>query len=409
MYKFFSSFNFTYINKLKSIPFIIITAILSIGIILLFNSDKIEQIFTDEKKIEIKARNDIYNKIEQSLKKEDSNFTITKSKTSSEFKNKLKKGKIDYHLNVNLSQNNQLKVELDSLKAPNPKDYKKIENSLLELQKTLNIQNSNLTKGQLNQLNKSIDINTNTLEAKIDKNINSKEQDFQLAFTYLLIIVLMFIIMTYVNQMAMEVATEKTSRVIEMIVTSITPKQHIISKLLAIISIAITQILILTVITFICWFAFGLNGILDNLDLKITYKSTNIILLGLLYWIIGIISYILLASILGSLASRMEEVGQVVMPIILIMIVGFYIAVFNFSTPDSKIVKVASYLPLVSPFTMPLRMANFNLSNSEIIMSLLISIIFIVIFFIIAISTFKNSVLTFNKKNQAKILLKKLK
>lgn len=82
----------------------------------------------------------------------------------------------------------------------------------------------------------------------------------------------------------------------------------------------------------------------------------------------------------------------------------FYIAIFNLQTPENMLVKIASYIPLLSPFTMPLRVASNSVDNTFIFISIAINIIFIIVTFIIVTSTFKPSVLIFDKG-----ILKKLK
>ncbi|WP_312573916.1 ABC transporter permease, partial [Staphylococcus saprophyticus] len=119
-----------------------------------------------------------------------------------------------------------------------------------------------------------------------------------------------------------------------------------------------TQIVILVVTIFICLQIFNVDAALNQLDLKVTSESTNLILFNIVFWIIGIISYSLIAAILGSLTSRIEDIGQSLMPLLLILLGSFYIVMFSISNPDNKFVTISSYIPLSSPFTMLVRLAT---------------------------------------------------
>ncbi|RIO31284.1 ABC transporter permease [Staphylococcus saprophyticus] len=402
--KFFASFNFTYFNKLKSVSFLVTTIILVLLIIGIFNANKITDLFDEKEKIGIITDNDsIYKNIntDKSFDKKDIKLIRTSEKDA---KNKIKEDNMDYALKINLNKNT-LKGDIYSKSELSDTDKDKVKTALNNLQISLNASTLNLSKEELNILSTEAKTDNHMIDSsKNGKNISSKEQDFQLIFTYIIITVMFFVMLTYVNHMAMEIATEKTSRVIEMIITSITPKIHIVSKVFSIIALALTQILILLITATACYFIFDSNKIFDELGFEVTSKSLPLIIFNLIFWFIGIFSYINISSLFGSLTSRIEEVGQAITPLIFIMLGGFYIAIFNLQTPENMLVKIASYIPLLSPFTMPLRVASNSVDNTFIFISIAINIIFIIITFIIVTSTFKTSVLTFDKG-----ILKKLK
>lgn len=402
--KFFTSFNFTYLNKLKSISFLVTTIILVILIIGVFNANKITDLFNEKEKIGIITDNkDIYKSInnDKSLDKKDTKLIKLSEKSA---KNKIQDDKIDYALKIYLNKN-ELNGEVFSKSELSDIDKEKIKTTLNNIQVSFNANALNLSKEQLKVLATEAKIDSHTVDSsKNGEHISSKEQDFQLIFTYIIITVMFFVMLTYVNHMAMEIATEKTSRVIEMIITSITPKTHIISKVFSIIALALTQIIILLITATICYFIFDSNKTFDELGFEVTSKSIPLILLNLVFWFIGVFSYINISSLFGSLTTRIEEVGQAITPLIFIMLGGFYIAIFNLQNPENILVKISSYIPLFSPFTMPLRMASSSVENNSIVISIAINIIFIIITFVIVTNTFKSSILTFDKG-----ILKKLK
>lgn len=80
-----------------------------------------------------------------------------------------------------------------------------------------------------------------------------------------------FIVFNYATQVAMEIATEKTSRVIEMIITSVSPITHIMAKIAGIIAVALTQIVMIVVVAIICIFAFDLKRMLKDFHVSMSH------------------------------------------------------------------------------------------------------------------------------------------
>lgn len=394
MNKFMKSFKFTYIGKVTSKSFIVITSILIILVVLGFNADKIMGLFDSKEEIGVVTENKaVYSEI----KKQKSEFfdkdIIIKRYNKKDAEKKLKNDELEYVLNISTSD--KISGELKSKEAPKKEVENNIENLLNILQSKYTLEKSSFTPTQLKALSKTSDLNTNVINDK--EKINKKEQDFQLIFTTINLILMVFIVMNYVNQIAMEVAIEKTSRVIEMIITSIKPSIHITAKILGIFSVALTQIVILVVTIFICLQIFNVDAALNQLDLKVTSESTNLILFNIVFWIIGIISYSLIAAILGSLTSRIEDIGQSLMPLLLILLGSFYIVMFSISNPDNKLVTISSYIPLSSPFTMLFRFANNNADVIHVLISIVISILFLIICFFVASRSYKHSVLNYDK------------
>ncbi|GBZ04617.1 TPA: ABC transporter permease [Staphylococcus aureus] len=396
MNKFLKTFFLTYFGKVSSKSFIYITTILIMLVIIVFNANKIMDIFNQKKEIAIVAENkylihSIKNKESEILNKDAKIKYYGQNKANSE----LNKGNIDYVLNIKLTKDGKVEGELtskDTLTKKVENDVKQVLNSL-QFENT--IRNLNLTTSQLKNLGaKSELVIKNNKEFE---KINQKEKDFQLIFTMINLTIMIFIIMNYVNQIAMEVAIEKTSRVIEMIITSIKPSIHIIAKILGVFAVALTQIFIFIITIGICLLVFDVQNFLDQLNLKVSFDSIGIIILNIVFWTIGVISYSLIAAILGSLTSRIEEVGQSLMPLILVLLGSYYIVLFSVNNPNNLLVTITSYVPLISPFTMLFRLANNNVDNISVAISIGISILFLIIFFFVAGRTYKYSVLTYDK------------
>ncbi|HCZ5509678.1 TPA: ABC transporter permease, partial [Staphylococcus aureus] len=196
---------------------------------------------------------------------------------------------------------------------------------------------------------------------------------------------------------AMEIASEKTSRVIEMIITSISPIQHIFAKILGVIAVAVTQIILIVLMAVICIFAFDLKDLLQGFNVEMNQLSWQIIIVGIISSIVGIMAYVLLAAILGSLTSRIEDLNQSLMPLTLLGMIAFYIAIFTINNPDGQLALITSYIPFLAPFQLVVRAQTSGLQIYEVILSSLISIVMVAVLIWIAIKTYKDSVLTFER------------
>lgn len=399
MTKFITIFNHTYLSKVKSKSFIISSILLVISIIIMSNYDKIQDSF-DSKTDDI-ALSTNNNQIFESIKK---SYTDQKKadkieKTSVKTGKKLvKQEKVKYLIDVRINKNSLIsnvytKNNLDS----EEKNFMQSTLSQIQLFQTLKQSNIN-PKSLENSTNKN-SLNVKKLESeKKDSNIDEKTKNLNTIIVMIMISIIFYIILTYSNQIAFDIATEKTSRVSEMIITSVKPSIHIFGKILAVLSVAFTQILIVAIAFIISYYVFDLSDLFDDFDLKYGESSNRIIIYSLLYMVLGLISYISLASILGSITKRMENIGQSLMPITTISMMAFYIAIFSISNSDNLIVKIASFLPLFTPIVMPMRLLSTNTSNFQILIGLLVSVI--VAFYLIdkSIKSYKYNILNNKRK-----------
>src|SRR5690606_1961665 len=113
-----------------------------------------------------------------------------------------------------------------------------------------------------------------------------------------------------------------------------------------------------------------------------------------------------LYAALGSVVSRTEDLGQAVMPMTIISLAGFYIAMFSIATPESTLVTVSSYIPFLSPFVMLLRIGLTNIATWEILVSLGILLVTIYICVIVSSKIYRTGVLMYGKRPSMKELIK---
>ena len=135
----------------------------------------------------------------------------------------------------------------------------------------------------------------------------------------------------------------------------------------------------------------------------------SILIIGLIFYILGYFLYATLYAAVGSIVSRTEDLGQAVMPITMLSLAAFYVAMFSLSSPNSLLLKVCSYIPFVSPVTILLRYGAGDAALLEVGLSLLILIAAIVFFSWLAAKIYRTGVLLYGKRPTLKELRKAMK
>lgn len=400
MNKFIPTFWLTFWKKISSKSFIITTLIVILAIIALSNADKIYDFFD-------KSEDDItvISSSDQQL------ATVFKN----EFQKVDKKKKlkiVDLEAGKKGIKNEKYKVLIDIKENSDKTLESKVytldsmgTNELMQVQSTL-------TAFQSNNIAKSLNLAPDQLakvlsQAKVDNEVikpmdandkvSEESKAVNTALVYAGIFLIFFITINYGSQIATEIAQEKSSRVIEMIVTSISPITHLMAKIIGVIAVALVQMLIYGITILICIKVFNLNKTIENFGFQFTQENVRVLMYALIFLILGLLLYISLSAIVGSLTNRIEDIGQAIMPVTFLNMAAFYIAMFSLTTPDTLLVKISSFIPFFTPQVMLLRTISQKTSDIEIIIGIVLCIITIIALFYIAAKIYKGSVFSNDK------------
>ena len=224
----------------------------------------------------------------------------------------------------------------------------------------------------------------------------------------LLSIVLFFAIYFCAYQVSASITTEKTSKIIETLVTSTTPRTIVLGKTLGIGIVGLIQIAVIVATALISGKLFLEDGILEGIiDLSNITPFLGII--TAIYFILGYAFYALLYALTGSTVSKPEDVQSANSPIAIIALIGFYLAYFTMMTPSSDLNKVAAILPISSPFCMPFRVMMGIATTPEIAISIAVLLVTIVIIAQISIKIYSQAILNYGSKINFKDMLKMYK
>ncbi|MEE1107136.1 ABC transporter permease [Macrococcoides canis] len=400
MNKFIPTFWLTYWKKISSKSFIFSTIFMIIIFVGLSNADKIYDFF-DKSEDDItvisssdKALATAFKESYQKLDKKKKLKIVDFKKGEEGIKDETYKFLID----IKENKDKTIEAKVYSTEYASDSVMGAVRSTLTAFQSNNIAQSLNLSQDELSRVMSEAKVTDKVIKPK-DANDNVSEQSKALntAIVYAGLFLIFIITINYGSQIATEIAQEKSSRVIEMIITSISPITHLMGKILGVIAVAATQMIIYTIAIVICIYAFNLGETVSELGFTFGKENIRILIYAIIFLILGLLIYISSSAIVGSLTNRIEDIGQAIMPVTMLNMIAFYIAMFSLSNPDTLLVKVASYIPFFTPQIMLLRTISTKTSDFEIMMGIVICIITIILLFFIAAKIYKGSVFSTDK------------
>ena len=242
---------------------------------------------------------------------------------------------------------------------------------LNELQSQLNRSEANLSQEQEKRLAQTVQFTEQIDEAKENKKMVQTFAAAGLGFF------LYMILITYASVTAQEVASEKGTKIMEVVFSSIRASHYFYARMIALLLVILTHIGIYVVGGLGAIFFFKDMPILANSGI-LNYLGEAFSLNTLLFILVSLFMYVVLAAFLGSMVSRPEDSGKALSPLMLLIMVGFIGVTVLGTSGDNLILKIGSYIPFVSTFFMPFRAINGYANGLEAWISLAITIAFAV-------------------------------
>ncbi|MFL2104439.1 ABC transporter permease [Desemzia sp. FAM 23991] len=235
----------------------------------------------------------------------------------------------------------------------------------------------------------------------------SAEDALRMGSAYAVGIAVFMFIMTYSSIIGEEIASEKGTRIMEVILSSVSSTVHFFGKLVAIVLICFTQIAIYVVLGLIALQLNFVQDLLQGIDISAIFQG--LVGTSLAYFILGIVLYAILAAFLGSLVSKVEDVSKAVTPIVFLSLAGFYAGMFAFYNPTHMIVKIGSYIPLFTSFIMPFRVASDTVTSTGVIISIVVLIVFVLLTTWLSLLLYRSSVLIYSDAGMFKTMKTSIK
>ncbi len=392
--KFFYLMKISFNKKLKSKWFIAVNIILALSLFVLLNLNSIITFFGGEFDKPLKVL--VYDKTNISypyLKNNISTLTgeledkkiVVKSVNSE--KKKLKDDEILISLNLD---DNLLKAKVTSEKKIDSTIYQVIYQGLNATKQQVLMEKLNLDTNTLALLSSNIDIERVVLS---DKKTQDENMSLVMSTVFPSLILPFFMLIIFLVQMVGgEICEEKTTKSMEIIISNVSPKVHLLAKIVANNLFVILQALLLFIYGLIAFFISSRNGSL-NIPSEITSIWDSLSASGLISNIISLLpvlliliilsflAYSLLAGILASMTTNIEDFQQLQAPIVFILLAGYYLAIMAGMFQGSAFLKIASYIPLISCLLAPTLyiMGEISLLDILIAIILLIGLLYLLI------------------------------
>lgn len=238
-----------------------------------------------------------------------------------------------------------------------------------------------------------------------------KDQMKSYFYTFILMFALYMTILVYGQFVAQSVVTEKSSKAMELLITSAKPSSLMFGKVVGAGLAGLVQLILIVGSAFVF---FNLNRSYWDSGSVITSlfdMPLGLVLYTILFFVAGYFLYAFLFGALASLASRMEDTNTLVMPVMLVFIVSFMVTIFSMvgGKIDSVLMKVLSFVPFTSPMAMFARIAMSEVAPIQIILSIVILIVSIIGIGFLAAGIYRVGVLMYGKPPKLKELVRILR
>ena len=397
-------------KKIGSKWFLVTNIILALAIIGIININSIVKFFggdfSDNLTVYVIDNSNTYNYFEAALNSLDIDNLI-KIEQTSKTKDVLEKDLKDSEIIVVLNENNTeyLTSEIISNNTIDNGIYQEITSAINTSKATLGMIKTNMNPEILANISAPAKIDRTILndEASIDENMN-----IVMTSVFPTIILPFFMLVVFLVQMVGgEICEEKTTRSMEIIISNVSPKIHLFSKVLASNIFVITQGLLLIIfaglgllvnklVTGTSALSF-ISSIIGNLDLSIlTNKLLILVPTTLILMLLSFFAYSILSGILASMTVNIEDFNQLQSPVMLISVVGYYLSITASMFSGSTLIHVLSYIPFLSAFLTPTLYIIGEISVFEIFISIIIMVLFIYILLKKGLKVYKNGILNYS-------------
>ena len=384
-----------YSQKVKAKSFILMTAVYLLVIAgVIFWSD-IKALFSDNEADQIAIINTTEIDITNAFISSDDTewvFDVNEQAIEDELKDN------EYVAAVTLSEKDgKLAATVTSVEPLKLTLQSQIENTLMSAGQFYAMGKVNLTPEQTAIILDFVPtIESVTLNAQDTSGKTTEEKSAGMFASYISGFLIYFFVITYLSMITTDIASEKGSRALEMLLVSIRPETHFKAKITGVLLVALTQLGFMVGFLFILVRFVNDGEMWDSFVTVVKELNVSYILYIVAFLIATIILFLIIGALFGSLVSKVEEAGQVMMPAILLTLVGFYIMLSGLSNPDTLLIKISSYIPFTSGMVMPMRIGATDISAFEPLLSLGLLVLTIVAIYFFTVSLYKRSVLTYS-------------
>lgn len=396
----FTVMKFTMKDMVKRKSFIISTIIFLVMIIVGFNVPKILKAIKGEDTVDkllIVDESNVFEGALESLKSLDTGYEIEIANLKyDEVKEKIQNEEIESAIFVEKQEGN-IKIKYiikdATMMEEVPED---IITTINTLYTNIQISKLGLTEEQLKSITPNFEFSLEQTDEKANGNVFAM---------MLLSIVLFYAIYFCAYQVSSSITTEKTSKIIETLVTSTSPKTIVLGKTIGIGIVGLLQMILLVGTALISAKVFLEPGMIEQV-LDISAITPYLGIVTIIYFILGYFAYALLYALTGSTVSKPEDIQSANGPVAMLAVIGFYLSYFTMMNPTSEMNIFASLFPISAPFCMPFRIMMGLAKPTDVLISIAILVVTILVIAKVTIKIYSNAILNYGTKMSLKDIIK---
>lgn len=405
MNKFWIVLSHTYFSRLKSKAFIISTLIILLFLVGVANIQSIIKMFTGgddtDQVIVIDESGELYTPLQIGISHVDEDIELTLyEKSVEQGKTAVQEDEYDALLVLALDENSLPIATYYENNASFSFIESTLEQQLQQVKTTIAAEQAGFDEATLESIYEQVAFEKIALDegTKTDEELNQAR-----GIVYIMLFVLYMAVIIYGQMIAMDVATEKSSRVMEILISSAPPVTHMFAKIIGIALLGLTQIVVFFIVGY-SLISSKVNTLSGEFFEVFGFAegSISIYLYAILFFILGYFLYATIAAMLGSLVSRVEDVQQLLMPMVMLIVVAFIIAMVGLGIPEAKFITITSYIPFFTPMIMFLRVGMLDVPVWEIVISVSILIGTIIILAILGARIYRGGVLMYGPSRTLK-------
>lgn len=418
-------------KKIKNKTFIIVNILLFIVLVALMNIDKIVLFFggnfdKQNNIMIVDNTNKTYEIFKNTMEKEETiidtglKYKITKIDDEKKARKKVKKDE-DIVIVINEDDDNIIKTTMITYGYINSNLYQLINSSITIAKQNLAMEEVGISPDDLNKISKSVEIKREYVEK--NKSEEEEKNEFVMGVVTPIVILPFFMLITLVVQMVgAEINEEKSTRSMEIIISNVSTKVHFFSKILASNLFIVMQCLLLGIYSLVGMLLRGGKSLesIQNID-AISQVTSGMDINGILnsvisdipmviiLMIITLFGYSLLAGILASMTTNMEDFQQLQTPIFVVSLVGFYLAIMNSMFDGALFIRILSYVPFISAILSPSLLVTGVIGFKDILLSILLMVVVIYLLIKYGLKIYKEGILNYSSTKLWKKMLEALK
>ncbi len=422
-------------KKLKNKWFLIANIIVAVIVIGLVNIDSVVKFFggdfNNDVKINVVDNTNYYDEIKNNLENvskytSDSKVVIKKVEDEKKARKKLKDTD-DILLIVNADEQNVFKVQFITDSYVDTIKYQAIVSCLNNAKSNIALTNSNIDPNELAKISKEVDVTRSFVSS--DKSKDEESSRSILSVLSLIIVLPCFMLIVFLVQIiGAEINEEKSTRGMEIIIGNVSPKTHFFSKILASnifvllqggllllyagIGLLVRKLITPTSSSVVKDVAsqFDISEIFDVLTKSgVINKLGYIIPLIIILLVLSFLAYSLLAGVLASMTTNMENYQQLQTPLMVISVIGYYLIILSAAFPGSLFIKVIACIPLMSISLAPSLLLSGEIGVSVIIIGIVLLAVLDYLLIKYGLKVYKVGILNYSESDLWKKMFKAVK